>query len=276
MAKTIQEIQEEMIAAKEGYQELSGLSGSASAIWRLLFFIIATAVWTLERLFDLHKVEVSGIIATLKPHTARWYAAKAKLFQYGDNLIPDSDLYDNTGKTDEEIQTSRIVAYSAVVEVEKQLLIKTAKITDDLQPLSTDELTAFAEYMSRIKDAGVQVTAISEPADNLRLSLDIYYNPLVLNSEGQRLDGAGMTPIADAVRNYLKNLPFNGEFVLAYLIDALQHVEGVVIPHIVSAMYQYGDLDYGMISVKYQPYAGYLRVTDENMTVNYIPQSEIN
>lgn len=239
MARKTEEIIEEMLVLKNNHTVLSNLSGSASAIWRLFFFIVASAIRTLELLFDLLKKEINGIIDLLKPHTTRWYANKAKLFQYGDNLMTDSDRYDNTAKTDEQLKIAQIVAYSAVVDLGKAgLIVKLAKESgSDLAPLSDQELTAFRDYMARIKDAGVFAEIISKEADRLRLSLIVHYNPLVLNSEGQRLDGEKLTPVADAIRDYLKNLPFNGILALAYLVDALQAVEGVVIPTLVTAQY---------------------------------------
>ncbi len=248
---------------------------SAVSIEAVIFSTVATAIWALEKLFDLHKQEVNEIIATMKPHTIRWYAAKFKLFQYGDDLIADSDEYDNEGKTNEQIAASRIIAYSAVAEIENRLVGKVAKDTGDLAPLDAEELSAFKEYVARIKDAGVQVEIITENADNLRQTIDIYYNPLILNARGERLDGSSLTPVVDAIRAYLKNLPFNGELVLAFLADALQKIDGVVIPHIVSSAYQYGGLDWTPFAVKVLPHSGYLRITDENLTINYIAQTDI-
>jgi hypothetical protein len=286
MARTVNEIYNnitgwfvsfEPILQAYGLDESKSFSEQFSpvSLEAIIFYRVAYAVHFLETLFDRHKTEISDTIARMKPHTARWYATKAKLFQYGFNLLPDSDLYDNAGKTDEEITASRIVSYSAVVEVENKLLVKVAKDAGDLSPLTVDEKTAFTEYLSRIKDAGVMVDIISEPADNLRLSIDIYYNPLVLNDKGQRLDGTSTAPVAEAIHQYLKELPFNGELVLAYLTDALQRVDGVVIPHLNAARYQYGALNYDIVNVKYQPYAGYMRVTADNLSINYKPQSVI-
>lgn len=249
---------------------------SPVSIEAIIFYRMAFAIWTLETLFDLHKQEVTEIIATMRPHSLRWYAGMARKFQYGFNLLPDSEEFDNTGKTDDEIDASKIVSYAAVDKVEGKLLVKVAKDAgDSLTPLAEVEKQAFTEYMERVQDAGDDLEIISEPADNLRLSLDIYYNPLVLNAEGQRLDGDSLTPIPDAVHNYLKNLPFNGELVLAFLTDALQAVSGVVIPHIVSAGYQYGEIEWKPVGVKYKPYAGYLTVAETDLKINYIPQSEI-
>lgn len=265
-----------MLSVKDSYTELSGLSGSISSIWRKILYIVASAIWILENLFDSHQQEVTGIIATMRPHSLRWYAEMARKFQYGFNLLPDSEDFDNDGKTGDEIEASKIVAYAAVDKVEGKLLVKVAKDAgDSLTPLEDVEKQAFTEYMERVQDAGDDLEIRSEPADNLRLSLDIYYNPLVLNADGQRLDGASLTPIPDAVHNYLKNLPFNGELVLAFLTDALQAVSGVVIPHIVSAEYQYGEIVWKPVGVKYKPYAGYLTVAETDLKINYIPQSEI-
>jgi hypothetical protein len=287
MARTINEIytditawfiSQSVIKLAYGLDENKTFSQQFSCVSleAIIFHSVAFAIWTLEMLFDLHKREVTETIATMRPHSTRWYAGMARKFQYGFNLLPDSEEFDNGGKTDEEIRASKIVSYSAVDKVDGKLFVKVAKDTGDkLTPLTGTEKQAFAGYMERVQDAGDDLEIISEPADNLRLSLDIYYNPLVLNAQGQRLDGESLTPVADAVREYLKNLPFNGELVLAYLTDALQKVDGVVIPHINSASYQYGNLEYVLIGVKYKPYAGYLVIPDENLTIHYIPQSEI-
>lgn len=245
------------------------------SIESILFYIVAVSIWTLEVLFDTLRVEINSTIDNLKPHTARWYANVAKQFQLGQNLMPDSDRYDNTGLTSEQIAASRIIAHSAVVNVQKRLVIKVAKDEgDDLAPLTTIELNAFKDYMFRVKDAGVQTEIISKEADKLTLELKIYFNPLVLNSTGGRLDAASDTPVADAVRTFLKNLPFNGLFVQAFLVDALQRVDGVVIPVIERAKYKYNDQE-GDIGAIYQPYAGYMRISDADLVIRYESQSEI-
>lgn len=240
----------------------------------VFLYVFAFGLWSVDKLFGLHKNEVINIITSMKPHSLRWYAAKAKEFQYGDNLIEESDIYDNSQKRPEDIKKSQIVTYSAVVEQSRSLLIKIAKNSgNDLAALSDDELAAFSDYINRVKDAGVIVDVLSREADSLRLDLDVYYNPLVLNSKGERIDGTANTPIENTIRTYLKNTPFNGMLVLAYLIDELQQVEGVVIPHIKTAMCKYGDLEWGNVEVKHQPFSGYTRLAELN--VKYIPQSEI-
>ena len=279
MARTIAQIQQAMLdeIAADGTLSTVATSTSKVAIYRLFTRIVATCAWTIEVLFDTVKQEVNELIAQLKPHSLRWYANKAKDFQYGFTLPIDTDKYDNTGVTDDDIETSQIVKYSAVTEGEDgKLRIKVAKEATDLEPLDAGELAAFSEYMARIKDAGVRLIIESNTPDKLKLALKIYYDPLILNATGQRIDGSDLTPVQSGVKNYLKNLPFNGVFVLAYLVDALQKVEGVVIPHIESCLTSYAAFGFTSVNVQYLPDAGYLRFeSDADLTLEFIPQTQL-
>lgn len=279
MARTITEIQDDIISrvsATAGLAELN--STSKTAVWRMWTYIVAVTVWALENLFDVHKNEVNTLINEKAPHSLRWYANKSKNFQYGAELVHEEDYYDNSNRSEEDVAAQKIIAFSAVAEQEKGLRIKVARIKDDdLDALEAVQLEAFVEYMNRIKDAGVNPLVIeSRPADRLRLSLNIYYNPLVLDNTGARLDGTDPDPVGKKVREYLKNLPFNGTMVLAYLVDALQQVDGVVIPHISQARASYGEISPIAFDVKYNPDAGYLRILDaDGLQISYIPQSVI-
>lgn len=277
MARSITTIQNNIIAGVAANATLAPLLTSTSrvAIWRLLALVVATAIWTLETLFDIHVADVNESISKLKPHSLRWYAEKATSFQFGYNLVADADYYDNTGIDETTIEESKVVAYAAVVEQDRGLRIKVARDTGDLAALTAPQLEAFEEYMKRIKDAGVRLNITSTAADELRLTLEIYYDPLVLNSTGGRLDGTVSEPVQDAVKEYLKNLPFNGVFVLQSLIDVLQLVDGVKIAHLTGAQARYGLLPFQSFGVKYLPDAGYLRLTNPgDLTITFVPYSE--
>lgn len=279
MARTITEIQADMISRVNATPELAELnSTSKTALWRLWTYVVSVCIWALENLFDQHKSEVTSLINEKAPHSLRWYANKARDFQYGSELVAEEDFYDNSKLTEEELAAQQIIAYSAVVEQTKGLRLKVARsVNGDLDALTEQQLASFGEYMNRIKDAGVNPLLVeSQPADSLKLTLDVYYNPLVLGGDGSRLDGTDADPVGKKVRDYLKNLPFNGTVVLAYLVDALQQVDGVVIPHVVEATTRYGNLPYTAINVKYTPDAGYLRILeDTDLHITYIPQSVI-
>ena len=186
---------------------------------------VAAAIWTLERLFDTHTAEITDYIATMKPHSLRWYVEKAKAFMYGVPLIDGTDQHDTTGMTDEQMAAAKIVTFSACTEANATLYLKVAKAGP--APLTADEKTAFVAYMHEIKDAGVRIDVISENGDYLKLDMVIYYDPLLINADGES-KATGSKVVEDAIKNYIENIPFNGEFRKNELEDAIQAVEGVV------------------------------------------------
>ena len=290
MARSIQDIKNETGAnyiANDVIKSLYGLEDgrtfaeqfSVASVESIVFYVVSVAVWAIENLFDTHREEITNIIDGMKPHSLRWYASKSKEFQYGRNLPADSDIYNNSGLTPEQVENSKIVAYASAVEVETSVRLRVAKDDgNDLSPLSEQELQSFSEYMSRVKDAGVRLTIESRMADTLNLSLQIFYNPLVLepSQDGKlnRIDGAATDVVTNGIRNYLKNLPFNGILVLAYLEAALREVEGVVIARVLSAQGQYGNVITDF-DVKYAPDAGYIRLNETALNVVCEAQSVI-
>ena len=277
MARSIQEIQNLILQAKAQEPALESLkSTSKVAIWRLWVYIIAVAIWSLEKLFDQHRSDIDKRLAELKPHTARWYRSKALAFQYGFDLLPDSDKFNNQGHTEEAIEASKIVKYSAVIESknEGRLIVKIAgEQGDTLQPITDAQKQSFEAYLQEIKDAGVRLSVVNYQPDILHLQMKIVYDPLVLDSNGQSIIHA-THPVETAIKDYLKRLPFNGELVLAHLIDALQQAEGVKIPHLVLAQSknitssgEYGAFE--TIEISKIPTAGYFTIDNFN-DITYI------
>jgi len=262
-----------MVAQKEADENLSALNtSSTTAIWKLLFYIFAVCAWTIERLIDTHKAEVSDLIASEMPHTLTWYQAKAKAFRYGQSLIPDTDKYSDGGLTDEDIETMQIVKSAAVVEAtDSSLTIKVAtKSGDALSALTEAQKNAFGDYMNEVRDAGVKLNIVSATADKLKLKLRIRVDSSVINADGTSVKGG--KPIEDAINNFLLNLPFNGELILASLVDALQAVDGVKVPHIdeaktsnVSDYSAFTDIDISAI-----PYSGYFVIDTNGLQLTII------
>ena len=272
MARSIQDIQQLIYAQKAQEPALESLNSTSKvAIWRLWVYIISVAIWSLEKLFDLHRIDIDKRLTELKPHTARWYRSKALAFQYGYYLAPDSDKYNNQWLTEEQIETSKIIKYSAVVESknEGRLIVKIAgEQGDTLQPITDAQRQSFEAYLQEIKDAGVRLSVVNYQPDVLHLQMKIIYDPLVLDSNGQSITKA-TKPVEETIISYLKRLPFNGELVLAHLIDALQQAEGVKIPHLVLAQSKnitsgggYGAFE--TIEISKIPTAGYFTIDNFN------------
>ena len=236
MARTIDQIKTDLKQAfmqETTLQEKYGFAANADfdstfsrfSIESLILYIIAASIWTLEKLFDTHTAEVTEFIATMKPHSLRWYVEKAKAFQYGVPLIAGTDQHNTEGMTDEQIAQAKIVTFAACTEANATLYLKVAKAGP--APLTTDENAAFVAYLHEIKDAGVRIDVISEQGDYLNLNMVIYYDPLLINANGEN-KATGNKVVEDAIKAYIENIPFNGEFRKNELEDAIQAVEGVV------------------------------------------------
>ena len=139
-----------------------------------------------------------------------------------------------------------------------------------LAALTDDQLTALKAYMGRVKDAGVRVNCTTGPGDTLRVALKVYYDPLILDAAGRRLDGTGDTPVQDAVNAFINELPFDGVFVLNNMIAAVQAVEGVIIGEVDYCAARYGSLPFTPIVAAYTADAGYLVLDASYFTTNTI------
>jgi len=278
MARTITEIQAEIVASVAADGTLSGASStSATAIWRLWTRVMATAIWALEVIFDAFTVDLLAQVEALRPHTLRWYQEKAKAFQYGSDLPEGSDEYDNSALDTATIATQMIVTAAAATEEGGSVTVRAAKtVSGELAKLSAPEVASFTTYIEEIKDAGVPLEILSQDGDKLTVVGTIYYDPLVLNSSGNRIDGTENEPVQNAIKAYLKALPFNGMLVRNTLIDIIQAVPGVYTPNITSV--QAGRFDatsLGEVTVQYIPYAGYFFNSTLTLTLSFVSKESL-
>ena len=279
MARTIEEIQGRILTAIASDQALSAQLTSTSkvAAFRLFAYIIASSIWLLESIFDNHKKEIDTALYEQKSGTPRWYRNMSLAFQYGFDLLEDSDKFDNTGYTDDQIEASKIIKYCSVKESieSNRLTIKVAGESGDaLQPLDDTQITAFLQYMSEVKYAGVKLNVVNNPADKLLLNMQIYRDVLVIDENGVSILN-GDKPVEKAIRSYMKTLPFDGVLVLNDLIAHLRAVEGVDDANITIATSSFYDTAtssytaFQPINVKTIPVAGYFEIENFN-TVTYV------
>jgi len=254
MAKSIQQYYDELIAEKQSFSSLNGLtpvsetnqqllqdlsSTSKVSVWRLMMWIFAFGSWVIDSLFDRHKAEVNEIVANAIPGTAKWLRAEIFKFQYGDSL----QWIDNKYQYAVIDATKQIVKYCAVIEVGGQVRIKVAKDNNGQPtPLTSAELTALTDYVNQIKFAGTNSAVTSNAADKLKLALKIYYDPQVLNPDGTLISDGTTKPVENAVNDYLNNLPFNGTLYVNRLTDTIQAAQGVEEPYITTIEATYGNL----------------------------------
>ncbi len=278
MARTITEIQNQIFTEITANENLATLNSTSKvAIYRLIVFAVSYSILLLEKLFEIHAVQVNTAIYENKPGTARWYRNMALKFQFGFLLLTDDDEFDNTGYTTDQIEASKIIKYCSVKESleSSRLIIKIAgESGDNLIPLTTTQIISFQFYMSEVAYAGVKINIVNNPADKLALNIRVYRNPLVIDELGNNILTGGRT-VEAAIKTYMKNLPFDGELVINDMIDYLRDVPGVENAHVVSAQSSYKDLVTGLftpfvnIDVKIIPVAGYFEVENFN-NISYV------
>jgi len=290
MARTIDEIKQEMTAdfiKQPAVISAYGLDGkksfkdcfSVASIESILFYVFAVGVWSLEKLFDLHKNEVEEMIEQLEPHTLRWYVNKTKAYMHGKKLVKDTDQYDTSGMTDTEIEAAKVVKYAVATESNTVVYIKVARQNEKGNPeeLTTAQLQGLTSYVNEIKDAGVSVQLRNEPADNMKISLLIYYDPTLLTLNEDKSIGTledGSEPVREAVQEVITSLPFNGVFRKSDLMAALQALDCVEVVDIRSVSVKASNATvWTEVEGFNRPYSGYYSIDELN--VRYIPYESV-
>lgn len=260
MARTLQEIYNALTADKETKPELDsllpnpdnyitlftqenfnllantvikGLSVSLVAVWRLFMWVTAFGIFSLESLMDIFQAEVEETILANQFGQLRWYQTVSLAFQLGDQLVWNGQYWEYE-LLDADKQ---IVTQAAATVTGSQITLKVAKGTlPAIVPLSTAELTSFIYYMKGsnspnandgIAPAGTLLEIISSESDDLKFAMDVFYDPLVLASDGSLLSNPAVFPVEDAINDFINTLPFDSVFKVIGLVDAIQAVEGI-------------------------------------------------
>lgn len=204
---------------------------SLLSLENILFEIVALALFIHELFFDQHTKEVDDRLANEKAGGLAWYKTMALRFQFGFDLVPDKDYFDNGTATVEQIATSKIIKYAAVNEAPDSSRV-ILKIAGEVAGVLTNftnpsEVEAIEAYIKDIRIAGVQVTIINYRADRLYLDLQIKRDAMVLTDTGMN-KLLGNYPVKEALQEFMKELKFNGELMLSALVDKLQLIPGVL------------------------------------------------
>lgn len=241
---------------------------SLESIW---LYICAYCAYVIEVLFDTHKSEIDTLLDEQKPHRRNWYENKALAFMYGYNivtdedysLVTDEDYYDTSRLTDSQITTAKVVQYAAAVEKSGVVYLKIAGGSSGSRaPITTAQQTAFEAYIKDIKDAGVVVEIVNKEPQHYRLTMTLWYDPMVLDDKGAKLSD-GTYPVTAAVKSFIDNLDFNGEYRNAALVDVLQNIDGVVIPELALAELSNDGITWTAVDAKATPDSGYCKIYNE-------------
>ncbi|CAG2532915.1 hypothetical protein MAR621_03109 [Maribacter dokdonensis] len=287
MTPTVEEIKSQILAKKAEYESLNGLdSTSKTASFNLWAYIVAFVIYVQYQFFAIFQTEVDEQLANQKIFRNLWYRKKALEYRHGHPLVEFKDdlIYEDEGYTEQEIEEALVVKRAAVIELEITgqtfLFVKCAtEVNGELAKLPDAQKEGIADYFKRIKTGGTKLVVFSDVPDALRLTIDFFYDPLVLTETGTRIDGTDNTPVQNAVRNYLKNLRFNGEFSVSELEDILQGLSGCSNreAYIANAESNYQTpVNWQVIDNTIVANSGYMEITEANLTINFTPKTVIN
>lgn len=237
MARTIQEIGtyiKTLFIENESVQEAYGLAPgktfdeqfSKVSLEAILIYVFSSSAWLLEQSWGAFRVETEQRIDAAYVTSLPWYFRKALEFQNGDRLSFNEKTY-SFGYANVDV-SKQIVKNVAVRQVTDENVTKLKIYFSDAnkQPLTGDARVSFETYIREIGAAGTHYLFVSEAPDALRVHLRIYYDALVLDSAGTRLEGGGK-PVEEAIESYLNSLEYGGVFYASKLVDVIQSTAGV-------------------------------------------------
>ncbi|TAE33331.1 MAG: hypothetical protein EAZ92_00650 [Candidatus Kapaibacterium sp.] len=247
-------------------------STSKVAIWRLFAYVVATVAFGYETIVDQGKAFIELLVNNRATGTEGWLVAETYKFQYGDTLELINGVITYADTISEAAIAKQIIKRASFSEDEpSEYFLKVAKedANGNPIPLTTLELQALIAYWQKKKYPGVNFETISKYPDKLKVNITIYRNPQVLDSV--------LTPqIETAIKNYLKAIPFNGEFLTNRFTDYIQevpNVEDIAVIGQLQVRYNNGpgENDYTAfqpIGRKWKTKSGHMKL--DEFTVNYL------
>lgn len=240
MSRSISQIYAEAVATRNNYLQISSLDSGRSesklSVINILTYVMAALIYSYEVLFDVFQVQIAQLIAERASGTPSYYVKMAKYFQFNpstlalDEMEYDESTFQPKFKTLDE--THQIIAKAAYEPyTDTGIILKVCKDNSDVSDadgggiytcLSSNELTAFKNYMDEIKFVGAKIYCRSVLGDILGINATIIYDDLYID-EKQALNN-----VKAALINYIKTLDFNGYVYYQSIIDAIQGAEHIV------------------------------------------------
>ena len=186
--------------------------------------------------------------------------------------------YDLTGVTNPD--DLKVVSRCAVLESEDgELVVKVAHNNAGvLEPLTSGQATRLDFYLKQMKVPGVKIRLINTDGDLIKTNLSVYVDPLLIDlTTGKQLNtSSDVYPVKDAIKEYLSALEFNGAFVQNFFESTIRKKDGINLVTVDLLQWKYAGFDFvDFINFKV-PQAGYFKIEDADLTINYLPYVLVN
>jgi hypothetical protein len=232
MARKLADIIQGLDDAQAAQTDLSSLnSPSNTAIYTLWKYIVAVNMYLQETLWDIFKTDLEKQIDSAPVGSNQWLQKKAFEFQYSSTNPQVTTLVDYVPTYPNVDESLRIITRCSIKTTALNTVeIKVAK-SEPPVALSNPELAAFDSYVTSTGDstiagagvgigaAGIYYSINSFTSDKLWIDADITYLGQYSSVIKENVEAA--------INNYLANIPFDGNFKVLSLVDAIQQVEGV-------------------------------------------------
>ena len=240
MARTQEQILAQINEEADRHAALAELQRNTSrvSVWRYIKQTTAFAIRTIEEMLDTHSAEVEARLNRQRIGTPAWYAEQALRYQRGQKVA----LIDGRPGYATDVPDARIIRHVAVEEAtdsdgNKTGIIKVKAVKAGATPgapyevLTEEEKKSFQAYLNAITFAGLHVTASSDEAVPVQVTATIQVDAQLIVATGDAAGtsvGGAEKPVEEAIRAYLRDLPFNGVIRRTAIVDAIQEVAGVV------------------------------------------------
>ena len=255
-------------------------SPSQVSKYNTIAYIVGASISVFDQLLDLFRVEIDSKIDSINPATRPWYGRKALEFQNGDIVLLQLDNnqvnYLNYYYAIIDATKQIITRVGISVTVDKNVLIRVAKGTDTLGPLSNTELSNLQAYFDEISPADAVIVAESIDPDLVAITGTFYFN-------GQYTTTM-LEDIKAGVKSYLATLSsvnnFTGVFKVIDLEIYLRQITGMQDLKISDIECRQNVVAFGsgipmvtaytLLQTAYNSKAGYMDFDDANSTITLV------
>lgn len=255
---------------------------SRASIENILFEIVAYCGWVILGLFDLFKADVIEYRTNQSPFNTRAIVRLAKSYLHGYTLEGETDKYNTSGLTAEQIAAAEIVKHAACSQVldgfgKPFLRLKMAGETDgELRQLTAPEMEGVEAYMNVVQPAGVKIVKESNAPDQIRMGWKVYYNPLLLNANGDRVDGTAQDVGRAVIKEYLTKIVFNGTYAPQNHEVFVKSTDGIELCLIQYVQTKYAGYDWSTVNDIATPDSGYYRfANNSDLVIEYVAYNEV-
>jgi len=264
-ARTIAQIQSQIIASKNANSDLSGLTSTSQvSYWNLWSFITAVAISLLEQIMVIFFSEITTIEGQSHGGTATWIQNEVLQFQYPDVVQVNSDFSIGYATFNSALQ---IISNCAVTTTGNgQVVIKA--ITSG-GALTADEKTALNSYLQTILSPSQIYSVISQAADNMVVQGTVFYNGQYAAAIQSNVIAALQAYITKFSTSPYNGGSFNGVVKLSDIENVILSVPGIVDWQPLNVnVTPFGGASFPLMtngtinSRLYQSYAGYIAESD--------------